>query len=126
MGYRPRLTLVTPNSFLNATNHFHYRDGYEGDPFTQCILNPCLQVKNLDDVFKCVVHGLFFIFVFSTVDSKFMFSIRSYQMPDSNCRPLMSEATAVPTEPQPLPERMCKLRISLSNKVHVTEHNYVV
>ena len=36
-----------------------------------------------------------------TVDSKQMFNINKWL--DSNCRPLVSEATPLPTEPQPLP-----------------------
>ena len=41
--------------------------------------------------------------LFNTVDSK-MFNINFSQCRDSNCRPLDLEATALPTEPQPLPE----------------------
>ena len=43
--------------------------------------------------------------LFNTVDSK-MFNIFFCQWPDSNSGPLKLEATAVPTEPQPLPDSL--------------------
>ena len=41
------------------------------------------------------------IFVFSTVVSKYMFCMKIFAADwDSNCGPLMSEATALPTQPK--------------------------
>ena len=52
--------------------------------------------------FKWAIPGLFFVYfcLFNTVDSAYKFC----QWPDSNCGPLVSEATALPTAPQPLPK----------------------
>ena len=47
--------------------------------------------------------SLFSLFcLFNTVDSKQMFNKRVWQWLDLNHGPLVSEATAPPTEPQPL------------------------
>ena len=50
------------------------------------------------------IPGLFFLYfrLFFTVDSKQMFYIKVCQWLDSNRRPLVSEATALPTELQPI------------------------
>ena len=48
--------------------------------------------------------GLFlFIFVFSMVQSTINVQYKFRRWRDLNCGPLVSEATALPTEPQPLP-----------------------
>ena len=41
---------------------------------------------------------------FNRVDSKQIFNIKVWPSLDSNHGPLMSEATALPTAPQPLPQ----------------------
>ena len=43
------------------------------------------------------------IFVFSTVNRNQVLHIKFGQWLNSNCRPLVFEATALPTEPKPLP-----------------------
>ena len=56
--------------------------------------------------FKKAIPGLFsFIFIFSRVNSKSVFCLKFYWWLASNRRPLASEVTALPTEPQPLPQR---------------------
>ena len=54
--------------------------------------------------YKLAIPGLFFLYfrLFNIVDSKQMFN-KFCQWLDSNRGPLVSEATALPTEPQPLP-----------------------
>ena len=42
--------------------------------------------------------------LFNTVDGKQMFYIKVSQWLDLNCRPRVSEATTLPTEPPPLPD----------------------
>ena len=55
--------------------------------------------------FKWAIHGLFFFYFrpFNTVDSKRSFQILPMTSMDSNCGSLVSEATALSTEQQPLP-----------------------
>ena len=56
--------------------------------------------------FKKAIPGLFsFIFIFSRVNSKSVFCLKFYWWLASNRRPLASEVTALPTEPQSLPQR---------------------
>ena len=51
---------------------------------------------------KGAISGLFFfIFVFPTDNSKYMFCVKFCQWLDLNCGPSVSEAVALPTEPQP-------------------------
>ena len=62
---------------------------------------------------KWAIQGpFFFIFVFSKqlVIAKQMFYIKMCQRLDLNCGPLVSGATALPTEPQPLP----KIKLTLA------------
>ena len=58
------------------------------------------------------IPGLyFFIFVFSI-----QLTINKWSMQlDSNHGPLISEATALPTEPQPLPQNMTKVQLKLKS-----------
>ena len=56
----------------------------------------------MKSLFKWAIPGLFFIFVFSTQLLMNNFT-KFRRWLDSNCGPLVSEATALPTEPQPLP-----------------------
>ena len=52
-------------------------------------------------------QSLFLYFrLFNTVDSKQMFNISFCEWLDSNHRPLLLEATALPTEPQSLPNAL--------------------
>ena len=62
------------------------------------------QFKPWMNFFKWAISGLFFLYfrLFNTVDSKQMFN-KFCQWLDSNCGPLVLEATTLPTEPQPLP-----------------------
>ena len=54
---------------------------------------------------KCAIPGLFFfIFVFSTQWTVNKCLVKVCQCLDLNCGSLVSEATALPTEPQPLPQ----------------------
>ena len=55
-------------------------------------------------IFKAAISGLFMVYFqfFNIVDSKQMFYRKNCQWLDLNRRPLVSEATALPTEPQPL------------------------
>ena len=55
----------------------------------------------MKSLFKWAIPGLFFIFVFSTQLLMNNFT-KFRRWLDSNCGPLVSEATALPTEPQPL------------------------
>ena len=76
------------------------------------------------------IPGLFFvIFVFQyTVDSKQMFNINVNfcRWLDSICGPLVSEATALPTEPQPLPEctivTQGNICVEICLKFHLVQH----
>ena len=46
--------------------------------------------------------SLLYFCIFNIVDNKQMFYIKVYRRLDSNLRPLVSEATALPTEPNPM------------------------
>ena len=52
--------------------------------------------------FLCTIPVLFF-FIFFNIYQQKMFHIKNCWWLDSNCRPLVSEVTALPTEPHPLP-----------------------
>ena len=54
--------------------------------------------------FKLPILSLYFI-LFNSVESKFMFHLKICHWLDANCRPLVLEATALPTEPQPQPHK---------------------
>ena len=59
------------------------------------------------------MHLFLYFRLFKTVDSKQMFHIKVCQWLDSNCGPLVLEATSLPTKPQPLQVQM----FDLSNKI---------
>ena len=57
---------------------------------------------------KVFLNGPFiasFSFIFVFFNTKNKCSIKICRCLDSNCRPLVTEATALPTEPQPLPKK---------------------
>ena len=51
-----------------------------------------------------VLPLILYFHLFNTVDSKQMFNMNLCQWLDSNCGPLVSETTSLPSEPQPLPK----------------------
>ena len=69
--------------------------------------------------FKCTISGLFFfIFVFSIQLTVNNVQYKVRRRLDSNCGPLVLEATALPTEPQPLPlseALLYKISLTLPN-----------
>ena len=87
----PGFKLTTPWLWVCSLNHLNRAPSHLKNGF-----------------FKWAVPGLFFSLFSSfqyTADSKQMFNkyINFCRWLDSSCRPLVSEATALPTESQPLP-----------------------
>ena len=64
-----------------------------------------MQTTNQNNCSSYIFMGhsrpLFYFCLFNTADNKQMFSLKVCQWLDSNCGPLVSEVTALPTEPQP-------------------------
>ena len=89
-----------PNNFHSEGSFHHMADGAPFQVFT-CD-------KNFLSFFCSVFFNgpfrpLFHYFrLFITFDSKHMFKINFCQWLDLNCAPLVSEATTLPTDPQPL------------------------
>ena len=63
--------------------------------------------------FKWAIPGLFSLFSSFQYSWQLMFDISFCRWLDSNCRPLELEATALPTEPQPLPKHFLPLQMVL-------------
>ena len=64
--------------------------------------------------------------LFNTVDIILMFNIKVCMWLDSNCGPLLLEATALPTEPQPLPMTapLCSIFLHKEIKYLVNESSF--
>ena len=85
---------------------------------TRRVSRPCPHPsENFDFVLKVGHSRSLFVYfrLFNTVASTQMFHIKVCRWLDSNRGPLVSEATALPTEPQPLPKCWCRLMKPIIN-----------